>query len=159
MRRPKIESNSCRPLSFVKLYVAKLMTCFVCNLYFFYILLQPICGMLPIPPSFDKSVVYCSNHLMEKHVFYLFIYLFANFQKISFTLRWKPGYKKAEKQKLLLFSSAWLTPFLFSSGHPHLHPVFSAVAQVMFYSRKWHLCATLQTNWLLSGLFLLCDGC
>ncbi len=68
-------------LSIVKLYVARATSCFVSG---YLLLLQPCCGMLPIPPSFDKtSVVYPLQPLDGNTSNLPFFFFFLFFCKLS----------------------------------------------------------------------------
>lgn len=65
------------------------------TLHFFYILLQPHYGTLPIPPSSVKtSVAYPLRPLdgnTPNSCFFFFLFFFAILKRNYFTLRWKPG--------------------------------------------------------------------
>lgn len=76
----------------------------VCNLCFFYILLQPCSGVQPVDRLLTKPELYSlqplDGNVPHLHFFFFLVY-FANSQMICFTLRWKPGYCSLRLAKFL----------------------------------------------------------
>lgn len=66
-------------------YVARVTTCFVSGLL-------PCYGTLPILPSPNKTVNPLQTDGSRRSSHFFFPFFLVTFQKIHFTLKWKPGY-------------------------------------------------------------------